>query len=165
MSLDATERAIGGSTTKAIMAVHWAGRPMDMDRLNAIRRQAQAAGDRGRGTRARRQWAGDPIAGSHGNLTAYSFYVTKNITTIEGGAVATAGRGGERWPDRADGPARALGGGLAALLGPGLSCHYEVEEPGFKFNMTDVQAALGLHQLPRLEEWTHAERERLATTL
>jgi dTDP-4-amino-4,6-dideoxygalactose transaminase len=96
------------------------------------------------------QWRGRPI-GSFGNVTAFSFYVTKNITTTEGGALAT---------DDAEVAAEVE---RLALHGLSLGAwqrfsdagfrHYEVVEPGFKYNMTDVQAALGLHQLPRLDAW------------
>jgi dTDP-4-amino-4,6-dideoxygalactose transaminase len=91
------------------------------------------------------------MIGAFGNLTAYSFYVTKNVTTIEGGALAT------------DDPAVAARVERLALHGLSLGAwerfsdagfkHYEVVEPGFKFNMTDIQASLGLHQLPQLDAW------------
>jgi len=136
--------------TKAIMPVHFAGRPVDMDALNRFRDKhgllvvedaAHAIGTEWRGTRI----------GGFGNLAAYSFYVTKNITTIEGGALSTNDE--------------VLAARVERLALHGLSLgawqrysdagyrHYEVDEPGFKFNMTDVQAALGLHQLPQLDAW------------
>lgn len=158
MSLDAAEAAIG-PRTKAIMAVHFAGRPIDMDRLNALRDRhglliiedaAHALGA---------EWNSRRI-GAHGNLTAYSFYVTKNITTIEGGAVVT------------DDPEVAAEVERLALHGLSLGAwqrfsdegfkHYQVVEPGFKYNMTDVQAALGLHQLPKLDAWIGARAELAA---
>ncbi len=96
------------------------------------------------------EWKGVPI-GRHGNLTAYSFYATKNITTGEGGALATSDR------DVADRVERLALHGLSTGAWQRFSDagfrHYEVEEPGFKFNMTDLQAGIGIHQLPRLDEW------------
>lgn len=149
IDLDAAEAAIG-ERTRAVMPVHMAGRPVDLDRLNALRDRhgllvvedgAHAIGA---------EWGGRRI-GSHGNLVAFSFYVTKNITTIEGGAVAT--------PD----PELAAEVERLALHGLSLGAwqrfsdvgfkHYEVVKPGYKYNLTDVQAALGLHQLARLDEW------------
>ncbi len=155
MDLDATEAAIT-PRTKALMPVHLAGRPVDMDRLNAIRDKygllivedaAHAIGAAWRGTRI----------GGHGNLTAYSFYVTKNITTGEGGALATEN------PDVAAEVERLALHGLSLGAWQRFSDagfkHYEVEEPGFKFNMMDIQAALGIHQLPRLDEWIDRRAE------
>ena len=134
--------------TRAIVAVHFAGRPCDMDRLldladshrlRVIEDCAHAVETRYRGRRA----------GTLGDLGAFSFYVTKNMTTGEGGVVTTANAG---WAARA----RTLAlHGLSADAWSRFSDdgykHYEVLEPGFKYNMTDLQAALGLHQLQRIE--------------
>jgi dTDP-4-amino-4,6-dideoxygalactose transaminase len=155
MDIDAAAAAIS-PRTKAIMPVHLAGRPLDMDRVNALRDRsglrviedaAHAIGAEWRGTRI----------GGHGNLTAYSFYATKNITTGEGGALATTDH------NVADRVERLALHGLSLGAWQRFSDegyrHYAVEEPGFKFNMTDLQAALGLHQLPKLDEWIEARAE------
>jgi dTDP-4-amino-4,6-dideoxygalactose transaminase len=142
--------------TRAIMPVHLAGRPVDMDRLGRLRSEhglhiledaAHALGARWRGR----------MIGAFGNLAAFSFYVTKNVTTIEGGAIVT------------DDPAVAARVERLALHGLSLGAwqrfsdagfkHYEVVEPGFKYNMTDVQASLGLHQLPLLDAWIQRRAE------
>jgi dTDP-4-amino-4,6-dideoxygalactose transaminase len=154
IDLDAAEAAIG-ERTRAIMPVHLSGRPLDMDAVNALRDRhglhviedaAHAIGAEWRGTRI----------GGHGNLAAYSFYVTKNITTIEGGALATQSI------DLAERIERLALHGLSLGAWQRFSDqgyrHYEVEEPGFKFNMTDIQAAVGLHQLPHLNEWIDERR-------
>ena len=156
IDLDAAEAAIT-ERTKAIMPVHFAGRPVDMDRLNGLRDRHGIAVVEDAAHAIGAKWRGRQL-GSFGNLTAFSFYVTKNITTIEGGALAS---------DDAEIAARVE---QLALHGLSLGAwqrfsdagfrHYEATEPGFKFNMTDVQAALGIHQLPRLEEWIE-ERRRL----
>jgi dTDP-4-amino-4,6-dideoxygalactose transaminase len=149
MSLDAAEAAIT-SRTAAIMPVHMAGRPIDMDRMKAIRDRhkllviedaAHAIGAEWRGTRI----------GGHGNLTAYSFYATKNITTGEGGALATED---EEIANRVERLAlHGLSLGAWQRFSDEGFKHYEVEEPGFKYNLTDLQAALGIHQLPQLDTW------------
>jgi len=159
IDLDAAEAAIG-PRTKAIMPVHLAGRPIDMDRVNALRDRHGIAVIEDAAHALGAEWRGKPI-GSHGNLTAYSFYVTKNLTTIEGGALAT------------DDPEVAAAVERLALHGLSLGAwqrfgdkgyrHYEVVEPGFKYNMTDVQAALGLHQLPRLDGWIEQRAELAAS--
>ena len=157
MDLDDAEAKIT-ERTKAIMPVHLAGRPIDMDRVNDLRdrRKLLVIEDAAHAIGA--EWHGRRI-GASGNLTAYSFYVTKNITTIEGGAIAT------------EDPEIAAEVERLALHGLSLGAwhrysdrgfrHYEVVEPGLKSNMTDVQAALGIHQLPLLDEWIDA-REQMA---
>ena len=149
MDLDATEAAITPRTA-AIMPVHLSGRPLDMDRVNAIRDRHKLLIVEDAAHAIGAEWNGRRI-GSDGNLTAYSFYATKNITTGEGGALAT--------------PDLEVANEVERLALHGLSLgawqrfsdagykHYEVEAPGFKFNMTDMQAALGIHQLPRLDAW------------
>jgi dTDP-4-amino-4,6-dideoxygalactose transaminase len=152
---DAAEQAIT-PRTKAIMPVHLAGHPVNMERLNAIRDRygLKIVEDAAHALGA--EWCGKQI-GSFGNLTAYSFYVTKNITTIEGGALAM------------EDPNLAARIEQLALHGLSVGAwqrfadagfkHYEASEVGFKFNMTDIQAALGIHQLPRLNAWIDRRAE------
>ena len=155
IDLEQAEAAIT-PRTKAIMPVHLAGRPVDMDRLGRLRDKygLQVIEDAAHALGAA---VGGRKIGAFGNLTAFSFYVTKNVTTIEGGALVTGDP--------------ALAGRVERLALHGLSLgawqrfsdagfkHYEVVEPGFKYNMTDVQAALGLHQLPRLDAWIERRAE------
>jgi dTDP-4-amino-4,6-dideoxygalactose transaminase len=155
IDLDAAEAALT-PRTRAIMPVHLAGRPIDMDRLAVLRDRhgLHVIEDAAHAIGA--EWRGRKI-GAFGNLTAFSFYVTKNISTIEGGALAT---------DEAEVAAEVE---RLALHGLSLGAwqrfsdtgfrHYEVVQPGFKYNMTDVQAALGLHQLPRLDQWIDRRAE------
>ena len=155
IDLDAAEAAIGPAT-RAMMPVHLAGRPIDMDRMNALRDRYGVAVVEDAAHAIGAEWRGRRIGG-HGNVTAYSFYVTKNITTVEGGALATED------PEIAARVERLALHGLslgawARFSDQGFR-HYEVVEPGFKANMTDIQAALGLHQLPRLDEWIDRRAE------
>ena len=155
IDLDAAEAAIT-PRTRAIMPVHLAGRPVDMDRLAELRDRhgLHVIEDAAHAIGA--EWHGRRI-GSWGNLTAFSFYATKNITTIEGGAILT------------DSPAIAERVERLALHGLSAGAwqrftdrgfrHYEAVEPGFKYNMTDIQAALGLVQLPQLDGWIERRRE------
>ena len=87
LDLGAAEAAIT-PRTRAIMPVHLAGRAVDMDALDAIRDRHGLLVVEDAAHAIGAEWKGIRIGG-HGNLTAYSFYVTKNITTIEGGALAT----------------------------------------------------------------------------
>jgi dTDP-4-amino-4,6-dideoxygalactose transaminase len=155
IDLDAVAAAIT-PRTKAIMPVHLAGRPVDMDALNAIRDAHGLAVIEDAAHAIGTEWRGRRIGG-HGNLAAFSFYVTKNITTVEGGALATDD------PDVAEQVERLALHGLSLGAWKRYSDagfkHYEVEEPGFKYNMTDIQAALGIHQLPRLDGWIDQRAE------
>jgi dTDP-4-amino-4,6-dideoxygalactose transaminase len=149
IDLDAAESAIT-PRTRAILPVHLAGRPVDMDRLAELRDRHGLLVIEDAAHALGAEWHGQRI-GSMGNVAAFSFYVTKNVTTIEGGALLT------------DDPELAAQVERLALHGLSLGAwqrfsdagfrHYEVVQPGFKYNMTDVQAAVGLHQLPRLDEW------------
>jgi dTDP-4-amino-4,6-dideoxygalactose transaminase len=149
IDLDLAKAAIT-PRTRALMPVHLAGRPVDMERLNDLRDRhglmiiedaAHAIGA---------EWHGRRI-GSFGNLTAFSFYVTKNIMTVEGGAVMTDS---ERVAEEVERLAlHGLSLGAWQRFSDAGFRHYEVTRPGYKFNMTDVQAALGLRQLPRLDAW------------
>jgi dTDP-4-amino-4,6-dideoxygalactose transaminase len=155
MDLDEVERAIT-PRTKAIMPVHLAGRPVDMDRLTEIRDRHELFVVEDAAHALGAEWRGKQI-GSFGNLTAYSFYVTKNITTIEGGALAIED------PNLAARIEQLALHGLSVGAWQRFSDagfkHYEASEVGFKFNMTDIQAALGIHQLPRLDEWIEQRAE------
>ncbi|HWH45320.1 MAG TPA: DegT/DnrJ/EryC1/StrS family aminotransferase [Thermoleophilaceae bacterium] len=156
MDLEAAEAAIT-ERTRAIMPVHMAGRPLDMERMSALRDRHGLLVVEDAAHALGAEWAGTQIGG-HGNLTAYSFYVTKNLTTIEGGALATGDLELAQEVERLALHGLSLGA-WQRFSDAGFK-HYEVVEPGFKFNMTDVQAALGLHQLPRLDGWIE-ERERI----
>jgi dTDP-4-amino-4,6-dideoxygalactose transaminase len=149
LDLDAVERAIT-SRTKAIMPVHLLGRPVDMDALCGLRDKYGVAIIEDAAHALGAEWRGSRI-GTHGNLTAYSFYVTKNMTTIEGGALAIED---EQVAERIERLAlHGLSLGAWQRFSDDGFRHYEVVEPGFKYNMTDVQASLGIHQLARLDGW------------
>jgi dTDP-4-amino-4,6-dideoxygalactose transaminase len=135
--------------TKAILPVHLAGRPCDMDALCAI---AESRGlflveDCAHAIEA--VFRGRPV-GTFGRFGCFSFYVTKNLVTGEGGMVLAARR-----EDLARIKVLGLHGMSADAwqrFGDEGYRHYFVVEAGFKYNMMDLQAALGLHQLARLEE-------------
>jgi dTDP-4-amino-4,6-dideoxygalactose transaminase len=156
IDLDAAEAAITPNT-RAIMPVHIAGRPVDMERLAAIRDRHGLLVIEDAAHALGAEWRGRRI-GAFGNLTAFSFYVTKNVTTIEGGALIT-----EDVEIATEVERLALHGlslGAWQRFSDAGFRHYEVVRPGYKYNMTDVQAALGIHQLPRLDGWID-ERARL----
>jgi dTDP-4-amino-4,6-dideoxygalactose transaminase len=155
LDLDAVEAAIT-PRTRAVMPVHLAGRPVDLDRLTAIaeRHGIEIVEDAAHALGA--EWRGRRI-GSHGNLAAYSFYVTKNVTTFEGGALATSDQELAARVERLALHGLSLGA-WQRYSDSGFK-HYEVEEPGFKFNMTDIQAGVGIHQLAKLDGWIDRRAE------
>jgi perosamine synthetase len=99
------------------------------------------------------------LVGSRSEYACFSFYATKNLTTGEGGAFVTSDE------NIADRVRRLSLHGLSRdawkRYESAGSWYYEIEEPGFKYNMTDIAAAMGLAQLRRLPA-LHAEREHLA---
>lgn len=141
--------------TRAIIPVHFAGRPCDMGRLGAIARKHELVIVEDCAHAIEAQWDGRHV-GSFGIAGVFSFYATKNLVTGEGGMLVTGDA------DVAARVKRLALHGLSADAWARFSDrgyrHYEVVEPGFKMNMTDVQAALGVHQLARLE--ANLERRR-----
>jgi dTDP-4-amino-4,6-dideoxygalactose transaminase len=136
--------------TRAIMPVHFAGHPCRMDALMALaeRHRQRVVEDAAHAIEA---WAGDRKVGGIGDFTAFSFYATKNLTTAEGGMLTTN-------DDELAEQARILSlHGISRdawmRYSPDGPLHWETVSPGYKYNMFDVQAALGLTQLERLEEW------------
>lgn len=149
IDLDQVEAAIT-PRTRAIMPVHFAGLPVDMDRLYAI---ASAHGLRvieDAALAIGSSWKGQRI-GSFGDLACFSFHPNKNITSIEGGAVA----GGSPEEVRLLELHRFHGQEKSGVD------HFDTLLPGGKANLSDVAARVGLGQLARLEELT-AKRRQLA---
>jgi len=136
--------------TRAILPVHFAGRPCDMASIMSISRE--------RGLRVVEDCAhaietqiGNRHVGTFGDFGCFSFYVTKNVTTGEGGMVVTNNQEGA-------GRIKILGlHGMSkdawSRFGDEGYKHYEVVEVGFKYNMMDLQAAIGLRQLEKVERY------------
>ena len=136
--------------TRAVMPVHLAGRPVDMERLGAFRDRHGLTVIEDAAHAIGAEWRGRRI-GAFGNVTVFSFYVTKNISTAEGGALITDDEQLAETVERL--ALHGLSSGAWERFSDTGFKHYDVERPGYKYNMTDLQAALGLHQLPRLDAW------------
>jgi dTDP-4-amino-4,6-dideoxygalactose transaminase len=152
--------------TRAIIPVHLAGLPVDLQRIWELARRhrlsviedcAHAAGAQYQGWQI---GAGNPETGYYSDACAFSFYATKNLTTGEGGMVTTHDKNiAER---------------LKLLCLHGISkdawmrysdrgsWYYQVLEPGFKYNLSDLQSAIGMHQITRLNHFTQVRREHAA---
>ncbi len=141
--------------TRALLPVHYAGRPCDMDALLAIAQGHDLALIEDCAHAIETTFHGQK-AGTFGDFGCFSFYVTKNIITGEGGMVIA-----KRPEDLARIKVLGLHGMSADAwkrFGDEGYKHYMVVEAGFKYNMMDLQAALGIHQLPRVDAY-HARRE------
>lgn len=135
--------------TRAILPVHLYGRPCDMDGIHEIARHRDLVVIEDAAHAIETEYRGRKV-GAISDLTCFSFYATKNLATGEGGMITT---------DR-----KELADRLKVYALHGLSkdawrrfsdsgyLHYQMVELGFKYNMMDTQAALGLHQLPTLDE-------------
>jgi len=135
--------------TRAIIPVHMAGRPCDMDAIRDIARRHNLTVIEDAAHAVETQYKGRKI-GNVSDLTAFSFYVTKNVCTGEGGMVTT---NNESWAEeiRIKSLHGVSKGAWQRYSAEGFQ-PYETIYPGYKYNMTDMQAALGLHQLRRVEE-------------
>lgn len=134
--------------TKVIMPVHYAGLPCDMDAIYALAKKynlrvvedcAHAIGTEYKGRKL----------GSFGDIQVMSFHPNKNMTTGEGGAIITDDKEVIHKLERL----RFHGIDRDAFnrFGKSGSQQYDVTMAGFKYNMMDIQAALGIHQLPELD--------------
>jgi perosamine synthetase len=138
-----------GPRTKAIMPVHFAGHPCPMDEVRdlARRRGLLVIEDAAHALPA--AYRGEKV-GSRSRLCVFSFYATKNLTTGEGGMVTTDDPGlDERIRSRR---LHGMTRDAWRRYAPDGQWRYDVTYPGFKYNMTDVAAAIGLVQLRRLPE-------------
>ncbi|WP_233511110.1 DegT/DnrJ/EryC1/StrS family aminotransferase [Dyella psychrodurans] len=145
---DAIEAAIT-PRTRAILPVHFAGRPCEMDRIMAIARKHNLVVIEDCAHAVEAEYRGQPL-GTFGDFGCFSFYVTKNVTTGEGGMIL--GRSEEQLATARILALHGMSQDAWHRFGDKGYKHYQVVECGFKYNMMDVQAAIGLHQLARVEE-------------
>ena len=142
--------------TKAIIPVHFAGIPCDMDAINSIAEKHGLTviedGAHAIGTKYKNRMIGDGK-----NLCCFSFYVTKNIATGEGGMITT---------NHADLASKMRVYGLHGMdhcawqrYTKTDTIHYGIIYPGYKYNMQDMNAAIGIHQLKRLENFILKKRQ------
>uniref|UniRef100_A0A7C3VHG8 DegT/DnrJ/EryC1/StrS family aminotransferase n=1 Tax=Planktothricoides sp. SpSt-374 TaxID=2282167 RepID=A0A7C3VHG8_9CYAN len=138
------------SKTRAIVPVHFAGRPCDMDALCDIAQRHNLKLIEDCAHAIETEYKGRK-AGTFGDFGCFSFYVTKNIITGEGGMVLTSLE-----EDAARLKMLALHGmskDAWKRFGDEGYKHYYVVECGFKYNMMDLQGAIGIHQLQRVEKY------------
>lgn len=151
----AVEQAVT-SRTKAVIPVHFAGVPADMDEIMTIARKRDLVVIADAAHCFPGSYQGRNV-GALAHITCFSFYATKTITTSEGGAAVTDNA---EWADRMR---------IMSLHGISRdawkryssegSWYYEIIAPGYKYNMTDLAASMGLAQLARAEEMLRRRRE------
>lgn len=155
ISLDAVRRVIT-PRTKAILPLHYAGQPCSLHELLALAAEHGVSVIENAAHAVGAEYGGARI-GSHSRAVCFSFYALKQMTTGEGGMVTT------------NDPELAARLHLLSVHGMSHdawkrcsksgSWYYEVLDLGFKYNMTDIQAALGIHQLRRLDGFVRRRQE------
>ena len=146
------------ASTKAIIPVFYGGQPCDMDDIAGIAKQHDLLVIEDAATGIGSKYKGRYAGGFEERVTVFSFYANKVMTTGEGGMLLTD-------MDELAAKARILSlHGMSRNAWKRYSAagswYFEIDEPGFKYNMTDIQAALGLCQLKRLE-WFIERREAI----
>ena len=160
----AAARAAVTAKTRAIMPVHFGGQACRLDAIYALATEhglaviedaAHAVGTEYGGRRIGSAFD-DRWPRPRARATVFSFYATKNLATGDGGMLTTDD------PDLAERCRRLILHGMNRdawqRYTRGGSWYYEVIEPGYKHNMTDLQAAIGIHQLKRLDEFTRTRQ-------
>ncbi|MDJ0712633.1 MAG: DegT/DnrJ/EryC1/StrS family aminotransferase [Prochloraceae cyanobacterium] len=135
--------------TRAILPVHFAGRPCNMDAIMTIAQKYNLALIEDCAHAIETEYKGAK-AGTFGDFGVFSFYVTKNVITGEGGMIISS-------DEERISRIKVLGlHGMSRHAWQRFSDsgykHYFVHEAGYKYNMMDIQAAIGIHQLKRVEQ-------------
>jgi dTDP-4-amino-4,6-dideoxygalactose transaminase len=144
--------------TKAIIPVHFAGRSADMDALLAVARKHGLRVMEDAAHALPTTCSGKLVGTLDSDVTVFSFYANKTITTGEGGMLVT------RNPEVAK-RARVMRlhginrDAFDRFTAKAPSWHYEVVAPGFKYNMTDIAASMGIHQLRKANAFQQKRAE------
>jgi len=159
VTLNVTPEAVGAAITgrtKVVVPVHFGGRPCDIDAILEVARghDVKVLGDAAHAMGA--DYGGRRV-GSVADATSFSFYVTKGITTGEGGCLTS--QDPELVEHIGTMSLHGMSSGAWNRYSERGSWFYEVHEPGYKYNMGDVQAALGLRQMDRVEDFRSRRAE------
>ena len=151
-----TLKAVISPAAKIIVPVHFAGLPCDMDPIMALARQHNALVIEDAAHAVGAQYKGRKI-GTIGDMTVFSFHPNKNMTTGEGGMVTG---NDEQYREQLEllsfhGMNKNAWKRFSATGTP----HYAIDIPGFKYNMLDIQAAMGLHQLAKIDAFNRRRAE------
>ena len=161
-TLNLDPRHVAGAVsdrTKAIIPVHFAGHPASMEAIRSIADAHQLLILEDAAHAIPAAYRGTPV-GATSNPVAFSFYATKNLTTGEGGMLT----GEPEFIERVK--CISLHGMSREAWGryeQGGTWRYDISQPGFKYNMTDIQAALGLWQLRKLAAFRRRREQIVAS--
>lgn len=148
--------------TKAIIPVHFAGRPCDMDALEALAQKYNLSIIEDSAHALGAEYKGKKIGFGRGvrHIAVFSFHPTKNITTGEGGMICTNDEEAAELMSmqRQNGMSKGAWNRYQA----NGKAHYDIFRPGLKYQMMDIQAAIGRDQLTHLEEFNNRRREIVA---
>jgi dTDP-4-amino-4,6-dideoxygalactose transaminase len=134
--------------TKAILPVHFAGRPCNMRIIKEVAQKHHLTIIEDAAHAIEATYHGQKI-GTISDLTVFSFYVTKNLVTGEGGMITTDN---DTYAEKIQTYAlHGMSRGAWKRYSDEGFKHYGIVYPGFKYNMMDIQASLGIHQLKRIE--------------
>jgi dTDP-4-amino-4,6-dideoxygalactose transaminase len=155
VTLNIDIKAIRGAitpNTKAIMPVHYAGLSCDMDEILLLAKEFNLKVVEDAAHALPTTYKGDMIGSLESDVTVFSFYANKTMTTGEGGMVVTRNSNLAKRMKimRLHGIDRDA---FDRFQSKKPAWYYEVVAPGFKYNMTDIAAAMGIHQLKRLPEF------------
>lgn len=142
--------------TKAIIPVHFAGLPCKMDEVMGIARKYGLCVIEDAAHAIGAEYNGKKI-GSIGDATAFSFYATKNITTGDGGMVTTDNEDLNRRMEVLS--FHGISSDAWQRYSPSGKIVYEMVDIGYKYNMTDIQAAIGIHQLKKLDRFIETRKK------
>lgn len=158
MNIDGVEKYLksNGSKVKSIIPVHIGGQSCDMDRIMELASDYDIKVIEDAAHALPAKYKGKMV-GTIGDITAFSFYATKNITTGEGGMVTTEN---EEYAERIR---------MMSLHGISKdawkrytsegSWYYEIKYPGYKYNLTDIASAIGIHQLRKCDSLYERRKE------
>jgi dTDP-4-amino-4,6-dideoxygalactose transaminase len=142
--------------TRAILPVHFAGRPCQIEKIKDIAQKHNLLLIEDAAHSIEATYHGQKI-GTIGDLTVFSFYVTKNLVTGEGGMITTDN---DDYAEKIQTYAlHGMSKGAWKRYSDEGFKHYRIIYPGFKYNMMDIQAALGIHQLKRIEKYLKRREE------
>lgn len=145
--------------TKGIVSVHYAGLVCDMDAIQSLKERYGLAVVEDAAHALTSRYHGKPV-GSFGNATCFSFYVTKNMSTGEGGMLTSDDAA---FIDKARVLSlHGMNHDAWKRYGSKGSWQYTVEEAGFKYNTTDIASALGLEQLKKLDRMQTVRKQYAA---